>query len=121
MPCFEPENVDAQRGNGVFDASILALQLLNQLGCGRQDDFVLDLVYNQAELESDYKRELKNHFGIDFHRVYTTATWNAVKDGSPLFLWDIDPKRLEDRPIALGKHCFGCTAGCGSSCSGALT
>jgi hypothetical protein len=37
MPCYEPENVDAQRGNGVFDASIRALQLLNQLGCGRQD------------------------------------------------------------------------------------
>jgi hypothetical protein len=67
MPCYEPENVDAQRGKGVFDASIRALQLLNQLGCGRQDDFVLDLVYNpngaflppnQAELEPDYKREL---------------------------------------------------------------
>jgi len=187
MPCYEPENVNAQRGNGVFDASIRALQLLNQLGCGRQDDFVLDLVYNpngaflppnQPELESDYKRELKYHFGIDFHRLYTItnmpiarfASWlkrngkletymqllvesfnpasvaglmcrNMLsigwrgevydcdfnqqlgmqwKDGSPLFLWDIDPKRLEDRPIALGKHCFGCTAGCGSSCSGAL-
>jgi Protein of unknown function (DUF3641) len=42
------------------------------------------------------------------------------RDGGPLFLWDIDPKRLEGRPIALGNHCFGCTAGCGSSCSGAL-
>ena len=187
MPCYEPENVNAQRGNGVFDASIRALQLLNQLGYGRQDDLVLDLVYNpngaflppdQTELEADYKRELKNHFGIDFHRLYTItnmpiarfASWlkrsgklesymqllvksfnpasvaglmcrNTLsigwrgevydcdfnqqlgmqwKNGSPLFLWDIDPKRLEDRPIALGNHCFGCTAGCGSSCSGAL-
>jgi hypothetical protein len=42
------------------------------------------------------------------------------RDGGPLFLWDIDPKRLDGRPIALGNHCFGCTAGCGSSCSGAL-
>jgi radical SAM/Cys-rich protein len=82
MPCFEPENVDAQGGNGVFDASILALQLLNQLGCGRQDDFVLDLVYNQAELESDYKRELKNHFGIDFHRVYTITNMPIARVAS---------------------------------------
>jgi radical SAM/Cys-rich protein len=187
MPCYEAENVNAQRGNGVFDASIRALQLLNRLGCGRQDDFILDLVYNpngpflppeQARLEADYKRELKSHFGIDFHRLYTItnmpigrfASWlkrngnlaaymqllvesfnpasvaglmcrNTLsigwrgevydcdfnqqlgmqwRDGSPLFLWDIDPKRLEGRPIALGNHCFGCTAGCGSSCSGAL-
>jgi MoaA/NifB/PqqE/SkfB family radical SAM enzyme len=41
-------------------------------------------------------------------------------NGSPLFLWDIDPKHLENRPIAVGSHCFGCTAGCGSSCSSAL-
>lgn len=91
MPCYEPENVDAQRGNGVFDASIRALQLLNQPGCGRQDDFVLDLVYspngaflppNQAELESDYKRELKNHFGIDFHRLYTIANMPIARFAS---------------------------------------
>ncbi len=187
MPCYEPENVNAQRGHGVFDASIQALQLLNRLGYGRQEDLTLDLVYNpngpflppdQAELESDYKRELKNNFGIDFHRLYTItnmpiarfASWlkrngkldtymqllmesfnpasvdglmcrNTLsigwrgevydcdfnqqlgmqwKDDSPLFLWDIDPNRLEDRPVLLGNHCFGCTAGYGSSCSGAL-
>jgi radical SAM/Cys-rich protein len=187
MPCYEPENVNAQRGHGVFDASIQALKLLNRLGYGRQEDLILDLVYNpngaflppdQAELESDYKRELKNNFGIDFHRLYTItnmpiarfASWlkrngkldtymqlliesfNAAsvdglmcrntlsigwrgevydcdfnqqlgmqwKDDSPLFLWNVDPDRLEDRPVLLGKHCFGCTAGCGSSCSGAL-
>ncbi|HEY5778696.1 MAG TPA: DUF3641 domain-containing protein, partial [Terrimicrobiaceae bacterium] len=187
MPCYEPENVNAQRGHGVFDASIQALQLLNRLGYGRQEDLILDLVYNpngaflppdQAELESDYKRELKNNFGIDFHRLYTItnmpiarfASWlkrngkldtymhllvesfnpasvdglmcrNTLsigwrgevydcdfnqqlgmqwKDNSPLFLWDIDPDRLEDRPVLLGNHCFGCTAGSGSSCSGAL-
>ena len=187
MPCYEAENVNAQRGDGVFDASIRALQLLNQLGYGRQDDLILDLVYNpsgaflppdQADLESDYKRELKNHFGIDFDHLYTItnmpigrfAAWlkhsgeleaymqllvdafnpasvaglmcrstlsigwrGEVYDcdfnqqlgmrwanGSSLFLWDIDPKLLENRPIAVGSHCFGCTAGCGSSCSGAL-
>ncbi|HEY5706223.1 MAG TPA: arsenosugar biosynthesis radical SAM (seleno)protein ArsS [Terrimicrobiaceae bacterium] len=188
MPCYEPENVNAQRGNGVFDASIQSLQLLNQLGYGRQDDLILDLVYNpngsflppdQTELESDYKRELKSHFGIEFHHLYTItnmpigrfASWLKHKgeleaymqllvaafnpasvaglmcrntlsvgwrgevydcdfnqqlgmqwrNGDPLLLWNIDPKQLEDRPIALGSHCFGCTAGCGSSCSGALT
>jgi radical SAM/Cys-rich protein len=49
MPCYAPENVNDQRGDGVFDASIKALQLLNCLGCGRQDDLILDLVYNPNE------------------------------------------------------------------------
>ena len=187
MPCYQPENVNAQRGEGVFEESIRALQLLNRLGYGRRTDLVLDLVYNpngeflppdQAELESDYKRELKDNFGVDFHHLCTItnmpigrfASWlrhqgkfeaymqllvtafNPVSvaglmcrntlsigwrgevydcdfnqqmrmqwsDGDPLFLWDIDPKRLQDRPIAWGSHCFGCTAGSGSSCSGAL-
>ena len=187
MPCYEPANVNAQRGNGVFDASIRALQLLNRLGYGRKDDLPLDLVYNpngaflppdQAELEADYKRELKQHFDIDFHRLYTItnmpigrfASWlrhsgkletymqllvdafnpasvaglmcrNTLsvgwrgevydcdfnqqlgmqwKSGKPLYLWDVDLDRVKDRPIALGDHCFGCTAGHGSSCGGAL-
>lgn len=188
MPCYQPENVNAQRGEGVFDASIRGLQLLNQLGSGRDEHLILDLVYNpngaflppdQADLESDYKRELKKHFDIDFHHLYTItnmpiarfASWlkrngkldeymevlveafnpasvaslmcrNTLSIGwrgevydcdfnqqlamqwqaqSPLYLWDIDPQELENRSIAVGSHCFGCTAGCGSSCSGALT
>ena len=187
MPCYELENVDAQRGDGVFNSSIRALQLLNRLGYGRTDDLILDLVYNpngdflpprQTELEADYKRELKKHFDIEFHSLYTLtnmpigryASWlkhsgkldaymrllieafnpasvaglmcqNTLsvgwrgevydcdfnqqlgmqwKNGEPLFLWDLDPERLEGRPIALDKHCFGCTAGSGSSCGGAL-
>ncbi|HEY5813636.1 MAG TPA: DUF3641 domain-containing protein, partial [Terrimicrobiaceae bacterium] len=134
---------------------------------------------DQADLESDYKRELKKHFDIDFHHLYTItnmpiarfASWlkrngkldeymevlveafnpasvaslmcrNTLSVGwrgevydcdfnqqlamqwqaqSPLYLWDIDPQELENRSIAVGSHCFGCTAGCGSSCSGALT
>jgi radical SAM/Cys-rich protein len=187
MPCYEPENVNAQRGDGVFCASIQALQLLNKLGYGRQDDLALDLVYNpngaflppnQAELEADYKRELKSHFDIDFHRLYTItnmpigrfAAWlrhsgkldayvqllieafnpTAVaglmcrntlsvgwrgevydcdfnqqlgmqwRNSEPLFLWDIHPAALEGREIMRANHCFGCTAGCGSSCGGAL-
>jgi radical SAM/Cys-rich protein len=188
MPCYAPENVNAQRGDGVFDASIKALQLLNRLGCGREDDLTLDLVYNpngaflppdQTELESDYKRELKQHFDIDFQHLYTItnmpiarfASWlrhngklraymqlliEAFNPASvaglmcrntlsvdwrgevydcdfnqqlgihaghhhPLFLWEVDHARLENMPIAVASHCFGCTAGSGSSCGGALT
>jgi radical SAM/Cys-rich protein len=187
MPCYEPANVNAQRGEGVFDASIRALQLLNRIGHGRKNDLPLDLVYNpngaflppdEAELDADYKRELKQHFDIDFHRLYTItnmpiarfASWlrhsgkldaymqllveafnpasvgglmcrNTLsggwrgevydcdfnqqlgmqwRNGKPLFLWDIDADGLNDRPIAMDDHCFGCTAGCGSSCGGAL-
>src|SRR6187401_452819 len=80
MPCYSPENVNAQRGEGVFDASIRALQLLNSLGYGLRPELPLHLVYNpngaflpgpQAELEADYKRELKEHFGIVFNKLYT--------------------------------------------------
>src|SRR5213596_3460167 len=80
MPCYSPENVNAQRGEGVFEGSIAALQLLNSLGYGTDPDLPLHLVYNpvgpflpasQVELETDYKRELKNHFGIVFNRLYT--------------------------------------------------
>jgi radical SAM/Cys-rich protein len=187
MPCYRLDNVDAQRGDGVFDSSIRALQFLNRLGYGRMDGLWLDLVYNpngdflppdQTELETDYKRELKKNFDIDFHRLYTLtnmpigrfASWlkhtgkldaymqllieafnpasvaglmcqNTLsvgwqgevydcdfnqqlgmqwKNGVPLFLWDLDPKRFEGGPIATGNHCFGCTAGSGSSCGGAL-
>ncbi len=187
MPCYCAENVNAQRGEGVFDSSIFALQKLNALGYGRTDSLRLDLVYNpigdklppdQGELEADYKTELKKHFGIDFHRLYCITnmpiarfkSWlknNARLDtymdllrqsfnpaavsglmcrntlsigwqgevydcdfnqqlgmqwrnGKPLFLWDIDHAQLVGRPIAFGDHCFGCTAGAGSSCQGAL-
>jgi len=79
MPCYSAENVNAQRGEGVFDASIAALQKLNRFGYGRREDLPLHLVYNpngaflpapQAALEGDYKRELQSHFGIDFHHLY---------------------------------------------------
>src|SRR5436190_17320759 len=78
MPCYTAENVNAQRGQGVFDGSIKALRILNSLGYG--SDLPLHLVYNpvgaflpgpQAELEADYKRELKQHFGIVFNQLYT--------------------------------------------------
>ncbi len=207
MPCYSPENVNAQRGEGVFEGSIAALQLLNSLGYGIEPDLPLHLVYNpvgaflppsQAELEADYKRELKKHFGIVFNNLYTLTNlpigrfasylrrnnkldeymqllieafnaatidglmcrntisvdwhgevydcdfnqqlgmqWNG-RDGSPsrparpavapyhsdygrpLFLWDINPVSIENREIMTGNHCFGCTAGAGSSCGGAI-
>src|SRR5205814_10526584 len=78
MPCYTAENVNAQRGEGVFDGSIETLQLLNSLGYGTNVDLPLHLVYNpvgpvlpgpQAELEADYKLELKAHFGIVFNKL----------------------------------------------------
>lgn len=186
MPCYSPRNVNTQRGEGVFDSSIKALQLLNSLGYGI--DLLLHLVYNpngaflpapQEQLEADYKRELREHFGIVFNKLYTitnlpiarfasylrnnnkldeymqllienfnAATVNGLmcrntinvswtgevfdcdfnqmlklnwrKEGARLHLWDIDPAAVEHREILTGDHCFGCTAGAGSSCGGAL-
>ena len=81
LPCYLGENVDEQRGKGVFDRSIAALRQLNALGYGQQDtELELHLVYNpigstlpptQQELEEDYKRELLSRFGISFNRLYT--------------------------------------------------
>jgi len=190
MPCYSAENVNAQRGEGVFEGSIAALQLLNSLGYGIDPDLLLHLVYNpvgeflppsQAELEADYKRELKKHFEVVFNKLYTLANlpigrfasslrhnnkldeymellieafnpatihglmcrntisvgwrgevydcdfnqqlgmqWSSNPNQSALFLWDIDPDLLEGREIMTGDHCFGCTAGAGSSCGGAI-
>jgi radical SAM/Cys-rich protein len=187
MPCYSPKNVNAQRGEGVFDGSIKALQLLKSLGYGVAVDLPLHLAYNpagaflpppQAELEADYKRELEKHFGIVFHKLYTITNlpiarfaaylqrnneleqymellidaFNPVtinglmcrntisvgwrgevydcdfnqqlgmrwKNGAPLFLWHVDPDKINNREIMTDDHCFGCTAGAGSSCGGAL-
>ena len=187
MPCYSAENVNAQRGDGVFEGSIKALQLLNSLGYGVDGDLSLQLVYNpvgaflpgpQAELEADYKRELKEHFGIVFNKLYNITNlpiarfasylrhnnkleeymqllidnfnpatvdrlmcrntisvgWRGEvydcdfnqqlemqwENGKRLFLWDIDPDKIENRDIMTGDHCFGCTAGAGSSCGGAI-
>jgi radical SAM/Cys-rich protein len=190
MPCYSPKNVNAQRGEGVFEASIAALQLLNSLGYGIDRDLPLHLVYNpvgaflsgpQAEMEADFKRELQEHFGIVFNNLYSITNlpigrfasylrhrnqldeymhlliqafnpatidglmcrntisvgwrgevydcdfnqqlemqWSSNGGSKPLFLWDIDPDSLEDREIMTGDHCFGCTAGAGSSCGGAI-
>lgn len=80
LPCYTAENVDRQRGKGTFDSSIKALRILNALGYGRAESgLVLNLVYNpvgpclpppQDQLERDYKRELRENFGIVFNRLY---------------------------------------------------
>jgi radical SAM/Cys-rich protein len=190
MPCYSAENVNAQRGEGVFEGSIAALQQLNSLGYATDPELPLHLVYNpvgpflppsQAQLEVDYKRELQKHFGIVFNSLYTLTNlpigrfasylrhsnkldeylellvnafnpatidglmcrntisvgwrgevydcdfnqqigmqWSRNGASQRLFLWDIDPNSLEGREIMTGDHCFGCTAGAGSSCGGAI-
>ena len=80
MPCYLKENVDSQRGKGIYDKAIIALQKLNKLGYGKQADRILNLVYNpggaklpphQAVLEADYRRELRQKYGIEFSHLLT--------------------------------------------------
>ena len=190
LPCYTKENVDRQRGSDVFEASILGLRKLNALGYGRTGSgLALDLVYNplgpflpppQQKLEQDYKRELRDHFGIEFNQLFTLANMPIARFGSTLvsqgkfesyvallrgahrdanldgvmcrtlvsvdwrgYLYDCDfnqmlgiplsgsrkpARHLADlldadfagAPIAVAQHCYGCTAGQGSSCGGAL-
>ena len=187
LPCYTKDNVDKQRGNGVFARSIEALRLLNDVDYGHSEELVLDLVYNpggaflppaQSTLEQDYKRRLFNDFGIVFNRLLTITNLpisrfahfldrtgqresyqNLLEDNfnvntvqalmcrylisidwqgriydcdfnqmlelpfagsSKRYLWELNPDEVEDKPIAVGSHCFACTAGAGSSCGGAL-
>src|SRR5690242_12781559 len=186
MPCYLQDNVERQRGKGVFDASIRGLQKLNALGYGR--GLTLNLVYNpqgpslppaQAALEADYKRVLGDEYGIVFDRLYVLANmpiqrfgsmliskgefdayigllrdahlganvhnvmcrslisidWRGflydcdfnqmldlgiARDGARLHLRDLLDRDLSGEPIRVAGHCYGCTAGQGSSCGGAL-
>ena len=193
LPCYSIENVDKQRGKGVFDKSVAALQKLNALGYGREGSgLTLNLVYNpqgpslppeQRKLQATYKRELFDHFGVEFNKLFTLANMPIQRFGSMLisksqfndymrlleenfaaanldnvmcrslvsvdwegYLYDCDfnqmlglalPQErigatgrphlrdllredLADRPIRVADHCYGCTAGQGSSCGGAL-
>jgi radical SAM/Cys-rich protein len=190
MPCYLEDNVDRQRGKGVFDGSIRALKRLNALGYGiAGSDLTLNLVYNpqgpslppgQAELEADYKRILGDQYAISFNRLFTLANMPIQRFGSILIskgefnrylallhgahraenlegvmcrnlisvdwrgmLYDCDfnqmldlpaigadrrPLHISDlltldvanSPIQVAGHCYGCTAGQGSSCGGAL-
>nr|WP_260619612.1 arsenosugar biosynthesis radical SAM (seleno)protein ArsS [Pseudomonas sp. B11D7D] len=94
LPCYSRGNVDRQRGDGVFDASIEGLRLLNGLGYGQQGSgFILNLVYNpqgpslpppQAQLEADYKSHLAEDFGIVFNHLLTITNQPIARFGSTL-------------------------------------
>jgi radical SAM/Cys-rich protein len=187
MPCYSKDNVDKQRGHGVFERSIQALQRLNEVGYGKKGSGLeLDLVFNpggaslppeQSALELDYKRELKELFNIEFNSLYTITNLpisrfldflikeekyeeymnkliesfnpmaaaevmcrNTISVGWDGKLFDCDfnqmlelgvasssqnikefnSEELVNRNIILGQHCYGCTAGAGSSCQGSL-
>jgi radical SAM/Cys-rich protein len=189
MPCYSAANVDKQRGEGVFDLSIAALQKLNRLGYGQSGSGLsLNLVYNpqgpslppdQQALQADYKRELLAHFGIVFNELYALTNMPIQRFGSTLvskgsfdsymdllkgsfqqqnlagvmcrntvsvdwqgWLSDCDFNQqlglplgssglqrhlrellgsgIDAQAIRVAGHCYGCTAGQGSSCGGAL-
>ena len=187
LPCYLKENVDSQRGAGIYEKSIRALRILNRRGYGIDRRLPLNLVYNPVgatlppnplELEADYKRELWERFGIRFSRLITIANmpigqfrrdlkrankleayhqllqdsfnpgtlgglmcrrqihvgWDGrlydcdfnyalklpVGEGVPQHIKDFSSNLLTNRAIETEFHCFGCTAGSGSSCGGAL-
>jgi len=189
LPCYLEQNVDAQRGQGVYTRCIRALQRLNRLGYGKPaTGLKLSLVFNplgpslpppQPQLEEAYRAQLADRFGIVFNQLYTITNmpinrflealtgdqgharymelllqnfnpatvdnlmcrtlvnvgWEgtlydcdfnqmlnmAIGPGAPGRLRDFDVPALSRREIRTGRHCFGCTAGSGSSCTGALT
>ncbi len=94
LPCYLEDNVDAQRGNGVFQASIAGLKKLNALGYGKDDSgLVVNLVYNpqginlppsQAELEAAYKKELLARYDIHFNELFTITNQPIARFGSTL-------------------------------------
>ncbi len=189
LPCYLEENVDQQRGAGVFEKSIRALRILNDLGYGTAPDAPeLNLVYNpigpelppsQPVLEDDYRRELRARFGVEFSRLYTitnmpierfrkdlkrlgllgeymqtlvahfnpaaaegvmcrtliSVSWDGrlhdcdfnqmlglpLAPGLPGTIGAVESlKELEAGAIVVADHCYGCTAGAGSSCGGTL-
>ena len=189
LPCYLEENVDGQRGDGVFQTSIAAIKSLNILGYGSEGSGLeLNLMYNpigaqlppsQQQLEQDYKRELYNRYGIIFNNLFTltnmpikrfgstliskgdfdnymnllkesyqsanlqtvmcrsliSVDWQGyvydcdfnqmldlplIEKGKKMHLNDLTNNNLNKRDIIIAEHCYGCTAGQGSSCGGAL-
>jgi radical SAM/Cys-rich protein len=187
LPAYAASQTDAQRGDGVFDASIEALRRFNRLGYGMEGSgLVLDLVSNpvgaflppaQSSLEAEWKRQLRRRYGVEFTRLFTITNmpisrflewlertgnlqaymdrlvegfnpaaieglmcrttlsvgWDGrlydcdfnqmielgVNSGAPATIFDATAESLVNRRITVGPHCFGCTAGAGSSCGGA--
>ncbi|KST67406.1 arsenosugar biosynthesis radical SAM (seleno)protein ArsS [Mastigocoleus testarum] len=196
LPCYLADNVDKMRGDGVFDASIKALQWLNKVGYATQPNLTLDLVYNpqlpnsekfsltpdQAKLEQDYKQFLQEKFGIVFNNLFTITNLpvgrtkfhlERKKIYAPYLqflessfnsstvehlmcrdeisvdylgnIYDCDFNQMMNLPaktfdgeiltvkklleagnldlihqVQTAAYCYGCTAGSGSSCGGAL-
>jgi radical SAM/Cys-rich protein len=190
LPCYLEDNVDRQRGKGVFQGSLQGLRRLNALGYGHPDSgLILDLVYNpqgpdlpppQCSLETAYRKHLQENYGVVFNHLLTLANMPIQRFGSTLiskgefdrymqllrdshrdenleqvmclslvsvdwqgYVYDCDfnqqlglpighngqprlhirdlaARQLEGRPIRVADHCYGCTAGQGSSCGGAL-
>ncbi len=188
LPFYSKDRTDKQRGDGVFEDSIRALNMLNAVGYGKEGTgLTLNLVYNpagaflpasQESLERDFKKELKNHYDIDFNHLFTitnmpisryldylllsgnyesymdkliqafnpVAATNAMCRNTLSISWDgwiydcdfnqmldlkvscaskhidqFDGNQLSGRELVLNQHCYGCTAGAGSSCGGATT
>lgn len=189
LPCYLEENVDQQRGKGVFESSLAGLRRLNALGYGQPGGLILNLVYNplgpvlppeQTGLEAAYQRELAARYGITFTRLFVLANMPIQRFGSQLvskhqfvpymnllksahreenltavmcrgllsvdwqgYVYDCDFNQMLGLPLGAGglerthladllereltgarirvaDHCYGCTAGQGSSCGGAL-
>jgi len=184
LPHYSALRTDSQRGDGVFDDSIRAMQMLNAVGYGQEGSGLqLNLVYNptgtflpgnQASLEADFKRQLKRKHNVDFNHLYAitnmpisrfldyllegghyesymqslldafnpgavagvmcrntiSVSWDGylydcdfnqmldLKVPGKNHLDDFDLEALESRDIVLNQHCYGCTAGAGSSCGG---
>jgi len=191
LPCYMKDNVEQQRGKGVFEPSLAGLRQLNALGYGVSDsDLKLSLVYNpqgaslppeQQQLETDYKKHLLEEYGIRFNQLLTITNMPIQRFGSMLiskgqfndymdllkqsyqaenlksvmcrtmlsvdwqgYVYDCDFNQMLNMPlgnasknkvhlsdlmnaetegqsIAIADHCYGCTAGQGSSCGGALS
>ena len=190
LPCYLEENVNGQRGDGVFQASLAGLRRLNALGYGQPGkSLILNLVYNplgpslppdQIKLEQTYKEQLATRYGIVFNHLFALSNMPIQRFGSqlvtrnefhsymtllkgayqpenlagvmcrtlisvgwqgevfdcdfnqmlgmplggepvrPVFLAELLEQELTGRPIRVADHCYGCTAGQGSSCGGAL-
>jgi radical SAM/Cys-rich protein len=187
LPFYTQDRTDRQRGNGVFEDSIKALQMLNEVGYGKEESkLILNLVYNpagaflppsQQSLEKEYKQALNQRYGIAFNNLFTITNMpisryldyllttgnyesymeklvtaynpvaaenvmcrNTISIGWDGYLYDCDFNQmlelkvdctskhisqfnietLNNRKIIVGQHCYGCTAGSGSSCGGAV-
>lgn len=187
LPFYKREKTDKQRGDGVFDKSIKALQMLNKVGYGKEGSSLkLDLVYNpsgaflpsdQMALQNDFKKALKEDFDIDFNSLFAITNLpisrfldyliasdnyedymyalveaynpkavenvmckNTISVSWDGYLYDCDFNQmlnlkvasksqhisdynvedLSQRNIIISQHCYGCTAGAGSSCQGTV-